>query len=419
MPDFQAQIPGVGYVSETGDTQAQIPGGAYLSETTGSGGGGIVVVEEILESLANARADSPQDYTNEEADGAAATDTPLGIQISLASSSADASNTLSATEGQAAESTALLTPTLVASATTVETLTSTAEALDTLEVPPSEASSSATANATSSAIADRLTPVVDTVAAAATLVIGRTAGQTLAATAEANVEVLAVLAGVGTGTAEATATAVTAVYPRETLAASANATGTLIGSALVVLELESGAVAAGALASQLTATQNEASAAEAEAFVRLSAAEIPLYWVNTLTQAGALWTGVTFNSAVEVDGHVYVAAADGIHELVNTGGGVRARVVWDSLDFGAAELKHVETLVLDAIAAKPFTVTASTHEGRWSYKTDLARADAFRAHRAPLGRGLRATQYKFTVANSSPFELRAAQVIVAASQRRR
>lgn len=146
------------------------------------------------------------------------------------------------------------------------------------------------------------------------------------------------------------------------------------------------------------------------------------YWTNPRTTAAARWDALSVNSIVEIDGRVFGATPEGIVELALDEGTVDARIVWDLLDFGAAEEKKAQAAYVAGDSTKPFKVTVTTKQGSWDYTTHLVDgSEQAENHYTPLGRGLLARYYRFALSNTegAPFSMNELRALIGSGTRRR
>jgi len=105
-----------------------------------------------------------------------------------------------------------------------------------------------------------------------------------------------------------------------------------------------------------------------------------------------------FNSMVAADGRLFGASQDGIFELSHgvddNGVAVASNVLWDLDDLGSPQKKRTVSAYINGESNGPFTVRVINTQGRFSYKTTATSRDAGN-HRAPLGRGLESTYFRF------------------------
>lgn len=189
----------------------------------------------------------------------------------------------------------------------------------------------------------------------------------------------------------------------DAIAASA-AVPTFVSSAAV---LGSTLVVSDVVAGRWTAHHTATDVVDAEDHLRLPGA-VPAFFTNSHA-AAATWTGMPFNSIVAVDGVLYGAGLDGIHRIGygsnDNGTPIRTRLTGDLVDMGNMQKKRLVSAYATARARKPFTVVVASYKGRWSYKTNPIPTREVAVHRAPLGRGLEFTSYRFSLVQTDDFLL--------------
>jgi hypothetical protein len=209
------------------------------------------------------------------------------------------------------------------------------------------------------------------------------------------------------------------IFKIRTLATSAGVVvATATPSARVRFELGSAAVVAGTLDARLLAKQVLTSSVLVESFVRLSAEVIESFWTNTQTTGAAKWTNLKLNSIVEVEGVLYGAGADGVHELTSAGSH-QGEVMWDLLNFGTPQLKTVDSVYMNGTAGGAMTVRAMNNDGAWEYSTHVTAPTTKSVnHRATLGRGLKSVDYRLSVKAAHAFDISDVHVQLAETKRR-
>lgn len=168
----------------------------------------------------------------------------------------------------------------------------------------------------------------------------------------------------------------------------------------------------------LTAQEALGSTGVFESFLRLPASAVQSYWTNTRTMAAAKWDALTVTSVVEKDGVLYGATTDGVHELV-AAGGHEGEVVWDLMNFGSPQQKVVDSVYLNGTAGGPLTVRVANEDGGWEYTTHLTAPTTKNTnHRATLGRGLKAVDYRISVKADVAFDISDVHLQIAEAKRR-
>ena len=177
----------------------------------------------------------------------------------------------------------------------------------------------------------------------------------------------------------------------------------------LAVTIESAASATSATSVRWGAHASVVDVVEAEVFVGTSSDTIPIFWVNPITAAGATWSGLPLNSFAVVGGGLYGAGGGGIHALAlgqNTDvDAPRARVVWDLSSMGSMQIKRMGPAYFTGSASKPFSITAATDKGRWTYKTDPVPSRKKVNHRAAVGRGIESAHVRFSMSQQDDFEL--------------
>ncbi len=218
-----------------------------------------------------------------------------------------------------------------------------------------------------------------------------------------------------------TAAAVSAVTLQRgaALASTASAVSSIVPVNHVTMELFNAVVAASALSARADRLAALGSGAVVTSHLRLPSAAHEAYWTNTRTMGATRWDHLKVNSIVELNGVLYGAAADGVHQLDTSGTHV-GLVAWDLMDFGSPQLKTVGAAYIDGTAEGAFTLRVTTKQGEWNYQTHLANGSAeTQNHRATPGRGLKAMHYRFSVLENAHFDVGAVRVEIAEAARRR
>lgn len=373
--------------------------------------------EEILESsLVAVDTYGAAIHSTVPASTAAAVATLESAQATVVNNTANATATVVGSHAGVFTSTAAVGATLSGGVRTSEVLTSAAAAEPTLDGRRTLPLSS-TAAAAATLQAAHAANVADAVAAAATLLGENTANASLSSAAVVY-DSLAASSVMILASAAAAADSFGAVGITTAKSSTAAAAETVVSTNYATSALTSAAAVASTLATQLHAVQVMISSAVVRSRVTF-AATMRGYWTNTTTTAAATWDHLTVNSIVEKDGVLYGASATGVHELTETGTH-EGRVLWDLADFGNPQLKTVDSVYIDATAGGALRVNAATKDGSWSYRTHLAAATTkTQNHRATLGRGLKATHYRFAISASHVFDIGGVVLQIADAERRR
>lgn len=283
------------------------------------------------------------------------------------------------------------------------------------------------ANAAAVAIPVFAAKVVDVVASSNTLIPVRT--MTMESSAAGTASAVAKIVHKETSSAAGVGTTTDGRVIAQTESSTANATSTLIGVRKVTAtevstadgsnastskrttdtEQESIANATSSFLGRAVQHATEVSTANARAFVRLPSWELPIFWVNTHTTAAATWSGLPFNSMIEVDGDFYAASVNGIYKLMakedDNGQPIESEVSWDLSNWGSDKKKRLGSVYVDAAAAGPFRFRVAGEQGTHDYQTHLASAEVSAQHRASLGKGFNSVYYRFGLLQDKYFSL--------------
>jgi hypothetical protein len=188
--------------------------------------------------------------------------------------------------------------------------------------------------------------------------------------------------------------------------------------------LISTAVASSVVSGKLSAHQVLLSTANATSHIILEDTTLQALWMNPVTTAAATWSGMPFESMVEVYGEIYAAGRDGIYQLTETaddaGDAVAAEVRWDLLTLNTPFRHRPGSVLLGGSAAGRLNVRVTNIQGKFDYPTHLSKNAKDSNLRALLAKGLNSRYIRFSVTNPNGvhFSIVDAQVEVIELSRR-
>lgn len=163
------------------------------------------------------------------------------------------------------------------------------------------------------------------------------------------------------------------------------------------LNFTSAITGAGSVHESLTSTVDFTS------FVRLPSGALMQLFTNPQTMAAATWSGLPFNSMIEVDGVVYGAGVNGLYVLDDAeddiGEDIDAEVTWDLMNFGDMNKKRYEGGYVSGVSAGPLSFSVVNEQGSFDYPTDRYHATNAGNQRATFGRGLFSAYARVSLTN--------------------
>lgn len=150
------------------------------------------------------------------------------------------------------------------------------------------------------------------------------------------------------------------------------------------------------------------------------------YVMNTETAALSEYTNFAFNSVTYMNGKLYATSEDGFYVLEgqnDDGTNTNAYIESGYSDLGEQHTKHAGSMYFGYTSDGPIGVDVETYgsgHAKQSYELELRDATSPRNTRVKLGKGLSSRHWRVTVKNKdgSHFELNDAALDVAVSQRR-
>lgn len=176
-----------------------------------------------------------------------------------------------------------------------------------------------------------------------------------------------------------------------------------VGSKVDALALTSALNVASVVSFNAVLHESLASVVNFTSFVRLPSGALMQLFTNPHTMAAATWSGLPFNSMIEVDGVVYGAGVNGLYVLDDKeddiGEDVDAEVTWDLMNFGDHNKKRYEGGYVSGTAAGPLNFRFVNDQGTFNYPTDRSSAAHPVNHRATFGRGLFSSYARLSLTN--------------------
>ena len=185
---------------------------------------------------------------------------------------------------------------------------------------------------------------------------------------------------------------------------SANVTATALVHSVAKATYVSRGVASASVLLKQEANQILVSTAVATAvFWEAVAATYAGLWANSFTMAPGTWTGLPFNSMIEIDGVLYGAGAEGLYKMVDgvddDGTEISAAIVYDLEDFDDQQKKRFGTAYIGGTSAGRLNLQVLNEQGRFNYKTHLPATTKTTNFRAIFGRALQSRYVRLTITN--------------------
>lgn len=358
-------------------------------------------------------------------DTASARDSVVLTVASLLLSTAAAASSMQVERGYDSTSSGTATSTLLSTTQAVDLLVSYGTATSVLDQQQDDAFVSVGA-ATSALLSSRDTLIAETGAAASAATSSTARQQLVVESGRATSALIAPIENVAVA-AGAAQSALLAPVTRTSLAvADGTGTSTLLADAGTSTLLTATASATSALISAGFYTDDVT-----EQAVGTSAVLLPVVnaaWVtNTQSMAMTRYSGLCVSSLAQVGGKILALGDGGLYEMAgmtDNGKPITPSLKTGMSMLGFPALKQLGDIIVSYVCAGTMAVKISTysekHQGTWTYTMPPRAADAPRANRLVVGKGLRARYFRFeyTTLDGAAFDVDTVTADVAVHNRR-